>query len=80
MLQRGGVAKVYDPLGLLTSIVFHGKVFLQKLCIEDLKWDDYLPSSLQQEWREVVRALKQLSELQVPRYICGCLLPYFDLL
>ena len=64
------VAKVCDPLGLLTPIVFHGKVFLQKLWIEDFKWDDCLSSSLQQEWREVVQALKQLSELQVPRYIC----------
>ena len=47
-------------------------MFLQKFWIEDLKWDDCLPSSLQQEWREVVQALinKQLSELQVPRYIC----------
>ena len=64
------VAKVYDPLGLFTPIVFHGKVFLQKLWIEDLKWDDCLPSSLQQEWREVVQALKQLSELRIPHYIC----------
>ena len=65
------VAKVYDPLGLFSPIVlFHGKVFVQKLWIEDLKWDDCLPSSLQQEWREVVQALKQLSQLQIPRYIC----------
>ena len=49
--------------------MFHGKVFLQKLWIKDLKWDDCLPSLLQQEWREVVQAVKQLSELQVPHYI-----------
>jgi len=64
------IAKVYDPLGLVTPIVFHGKVFLQKLWFEELRWDDYLPSSLLEEWEEIVRLFQQLSELQVPRYIC----------
>jgi len=65
-----GIAKVYDPLGLVTPVLFYGKVFVQKLWIEGLKWDDYLPSLLQREWEEIVQDLQQLSEVQVPRNIC----------
>ena len=49
------IAKIYDPLGLVIPIVFYGKVVLQKLWIEELRWDDYLPSQLQQEWRGLWR-------------------------
>ena len=51
-----GIAKVYDPLGLVTPVLFYGKVFVQKLWIEGLKWDDYLPSLLR-EWEEIVQDL-----------------------
>ena len=37
------VSKVYDPLGLVAPVVFHGKVFLWKLWTIELGWDDILP-------------------------------------
>ena len=49
--------------------MFYGKVFLQKLWIAELGWDDTLPHSLCQEWEETVQMLQQLSELQIPRFV-----------
>ena len=64
------MSRIYDPLGLVTSVVFCGKVFLQKLWTIELGWDDdTLPQSLCQEWEEIVQILQQLSKLQIPRFV-----------
>ena len=63
------VSRIYDPLGLVTPVVFCGKVFLQKLWTTELGWDDTLPQSLCQEWEEIVQILQQLSKLQIPRFV-----------
>ena len=39
------IAKIFDPLGL-TSITYHGKVFLQKLWKIDQSWDEPLSNDL----------------------------------
>ena len=63
------VSRIYDPLGLVTPVVFYGKVFLQKLWTIELGWDDTLPQSLCQEWEEIVQILQQLSKLQIPCFV-----------
>ena len=54
----------YSKDGLVTPILFYGKVFLQKLWIEELRWDDYLLSP------RVGEDYGETPGLQVPRYIC----------
>ena len=63
------MSRIYDPLGLVTPLVFYSKVFLQKLWTIELGWDDTLPQSLCQEWEEIVQILQQLSKLQIPRFV-----------
>ena len=63
------VSKVYDPLGLVSPITFHGKVFLQNLWRYELKWDESLPEPLCHEWNKIVEILRQLVAIQIPRFI-----------
>ena len=47
------VAAIFDPLGLLSPIAFHGKIFLQKLWVVDKPWDELLSMKLLTEWKQV---------------------------
>ena len=66
------VAKIYDPLGLITPVSFHGRVFLQSLWKHKLSWDEHLPQSLCQEFRKLTRTLQHLSLIKIPRFIATC--------
>ncbi|GFX18868.1 integrase catalytic domain-containing protein [Trichonephila clavipes] len=56
------IAKLYDPLGFLGPVIAKAKVFLQQLWQCKLDWDDVLPNSIANEWREFVTTLKYASE------------------
>ena len=48
------VAKTFDPLGLVSPVTLHGKVFLQKLWINcQCIVDEPLPMELIKEWKQV---------------------------
>ena len=65
------IARIYDPLGLMMPVTYHGKVFLRKLWQTGIQWDDPLPSPLQDAWRSVAECLQPLSTVEVPRFV-GC--------
>ena len=43
------IARIFDPLGLITPITTPLKVFLQKLFKQHLDWDEDLPDPLNRE-------------------------------
>ena len=59
------VAKIFDPLGLVSPVTFHGKVLLQKLWIVNVSWDDPLPMELFKEWKKVSQSLTEISSLKI---------------
>ncbi|GFX75431.1 integrase catalytic domain-containing protein [Trichonephila clavipes] len=63
------IAKLYDPLGFLGPVIAKAKVFLQQLWQCKLDWDDVLPNSIANEWREFVTALKCIEEVKINRFI-----------
>ena len=63
------VAIIFDPLGLLSPITFHGKIFLQKLWVADKSWDEPLSMDLLIEWKQVVQLLTDISSVKVPRFV-----------
>ncbi|GFY35732.1 integrase catalytic domain-containing protein [Trichonephila clavipes] len=63
------IAKLYDPLGFLGSVIAKAKVFLQQLWQCKLDWDDVLPNSIAHEWREFVTTLKCIEEVKINRFI-----------
>ena len=63
------VAKVFDPLGLLTPLTLLGKLFLQKLWRLNQSWDDPLSDDLLGEWNNIVESFWRISSLKISRFI-----------
>ena len=61
------IASIYDPLGLVGPIVVKAKIFLRKLWILKVNWDDELSNSLKQEWHTIRNSLLSVNKLRVPR-------------
>ena len=59
------IGKSFDPLGLVTPVLFHGKIFIQELWEEKLTWDEPLPEMLSKRWNNVLQKLKLISQLKV---------------
>ncbi|XP_072166920.1 uncharacterized protein [Diadema setosum] len=61
------VASLYDPLGLVSSVILNGKRILQEMCRRGVGWDDTLPDHLKPAWEQWCRELPLLQELKIPR-------------
>ena len=46
----GKIAKIYDPLGLISPVTLHGKVLCRDCFDAKLPWDANLPPDLQTRW------------------------------
>jgi hypothetical protein len=46
-------AAIFDPLGLISPVVFVYKIFLQQLRLQTLHWDVQLPSELLNQWIDI---------------------------
>ncbi|GFV97848.1 integrase catalytic domain-containing protein [Trichonephila clavipes] len=63
------IARLYDPLELIGPVIFKAKIFLQKLLLRKLNWEEFLPDAIAPEWLNFVSSLKALEELKIYRYI-----------
>jgi len=50
-------ASVFDPLGLLSSVVIAYKIILRNLCQDKLQYDELLPAHLKQEWNYLLQTI-----------------------
>jgi hypothetical protein len=46
------LAKVYDPLGLVSPTTLPGKLLYREMCEENLAWDGEFPETLMKRWKE----------------------------
>ncbi|XP_053686315.1 uncharacterized protein LOC128735856 [Sabethes cyaneus] len=69
------IATLFDPLGLIGTVITTAKVFMQLLwCLKDedgkkLDWDHWLPASVEREWRNFHAQLPFLNELVIRRCV-----------
>ncbi|XP_046963330.1 uncharacterized protein LOC124532468 [Vanessa cardui] len=63
------ISRLYDPLGWITPCIITSKVFIQKLWIAGVGWDEELPPELLQEWRYYRAELEKLVDFHIPRWI-----------
>lgn len=61
------IAKLFDPLQLLSPFTMRARVLMQEIWAAGLEWDDVLPDDLRAKWNAWKSELKDLSAFSVPR-------------
>lgn len=61
------IARIFDPLGLLSPVVFLAKYIMQLLWSSGVQWDDEVPGNIASEWLKLKSQLSSLSSLSIPR-------------
>ncbi len=61
------LAKVYDPLGLVSPIILEGKLIFRDVCKTKVPWDADIREPLRRRWNEWEKSLPK--EVTVPRLI-----------
>lgn len=61
------VASMYDPVGWLTPFTLRGKLIIQQLWSQTLKWDDPVDDQVLKEFRMWTNEMRALSTLRIPR-------------
>lgn len=62
------IARMFDPLGLLSPIQVRGKYFLKCLW-SNYGWDDPLPESLCSRFDEICKCIRNVESLKFPRFV-----------
>ena len=55
-----GLAKIYDPLGLVSPTTLQGKLLYREICEANIAWDGELPKPLQKRWNDWSKNLPEL--------------------
>ncbi|XP_065361884.1 uncharacterized protein LOC135955462 [Calliphora vicina] len=63
------VARIFDPLGLVSPVVIKFKILFQELWLLNLDWDEPLPPNLAKLWIRYRNDLQNLTKLKLPRYV-----------
>ena len=62
------VARIFDPLGLLTTLLLESKILMRESwCGENIGWDDPLSPELQRRWLDFLISLLGLGEVTFAR-------------
>ncbi|XP_053698962.1 uncharacterized protein LOC128745926 [Sabethes cyaneus] len=66
------IMSIFDPLGLISHYVIHGKALMQHIWRAGTNWDEHIPEHLQDNWKTWQQYLKCLNDIQIPRCLLGC--------
>ena len=63
------VSSIYDPVGLVSPVIFQTKLILQGLCRKKLGWDERIPDDELLDWKRWLTELPVLEQFGVERCI-----------
>jgi len=61
------VAKISDPFGWLSPVTIVGKIFMQRLWLEEINWDQELDVNDLNERKLYEENVKFLEDIRIPR-------------
>ncbi|XP_062711745.1 uncharacterized protein LOC134289626 [Aedes albopictus] len=61
------VMTLFDPLGLLSPFIIHGKVLIQDLWREGTAWDERVSNGVYTKWRRWIQMIEHISKVRIPR-------------
>ncbi|GBM23200.1 hypothetical protein AVEN_159881-1 [Araneus ventricosus] len=61
------IAKLFDPPGLLGPVICKAKIFLQRLWLEKVNWDDPPPGQFASDWSLFVCNLKKIDKIKIDK-------------
>lgn len=62
------IARLFDPLGLLSPIIITAKIQVQKLWLTGLGWDETLPDDVCSTWRRFQRDRHLVEDVRIPKW------------
>ncbi|XP_055543581.1 uncharacterized protein LOC129729124 [Wyeomyia smithii] len=63
------IAKLYDPLGLVSPVVAWAKIKMQHLWLSTVDWDDPVPMDIATKWEEFSTQMSYLEGYKIPRFV-----------
>lgn len=63
------VARLFDPVGLISPFIMQGKILMQKTWAEKLAWDEKVNTDMLRDFQKWQRQIRLLSRVQIPRCI-----------
>lgn len=61
------IPKIFDPLGLLSTIVIKAKMLIHSIWVQSLGWNDKVPVEISQSWSAIAKTFDRIATLQIPR-------------
>ncbi|XP_062538579.1 uncharacterized protein LOC134206860 [Armigeres subalbatus] len=61
------VMSLFDPLGLLSFFLVHGKVLIQDIWAAGITWDEIIGEQLYVRWQQWINLFPELCNLRIPR-------------
>ncbi|GBN90505.1 hypothetical protein AVEN_67660-1 [Araneus ventricosus] len=61
------IARLFDPFGLIGPVITSAKIFLQRLWLQKLNWNDTVPLNDLNDWLKFLKDLPAVSKLEIPR-------------
>ena len=67
----GTLAKMFDPLGLVSCVVVLMKILFQQLCVDNISWDDELVGRHAKAYLDWIEDLRRVKTLTLNRCVYG---------
>jgi hypothetical protein len=59
---------LFDPLGFISHFTIKGRILLQRIWPLEIRWDDMLPGSLEEDCLKWTKELNELTKVKIPRW------------